>query len=46
MATEYYLRRRLEVMMADPRNWDYSYSSGGCALSKTSATVFLAGYPA
>lgn len=27
MATEYYLRRQLEVMMADPQNWDYSYSN-------------------
>ncbi|PKE29499.1 hypothetical protein CWS43_15740 [Rahnella sp. AA] len=27
MATEYYLRRQLEVMMADPKNWDYSYSN-------------------
>ncbi|MFO6296958.1 HEAT repeat domain-containing protein [Rahnella selenatireducens] len=26
MATEYYLLRQLEVMMADPDNWDYSYS--------------------
>ncbi|MBF7995040.1 HEAT repeat domain-containing protein [Rahnella laticis] len=27
MATEYYLLRQLEVMMADPQNWDYSYSN-------------------
>ncbi|MFU2319058.1 HEAT repeat domain-containing protein [Rahnella sp. PCH160] len=27
MATEYYLRRQLEVMMADPQNRDYSYSN-------------------
>ncbi|MBF7978743.1 MULTISPECIES: HEAT repeat domain-containing protein [Rahnella] len=27
MATEYYLLRQLEMMMADPENWDYSYSN-------------------